>query len=80
MINLVPRCAALALCASLLPGLAAAAPINTAGTFTPTGLVDFESYTAGTFGPITVGEMTVSASGQSVQAPGFTQFPDIFEG
>lgn len=60
---------------------ALATPINTPGTFTPSApIVDFESFAVGTAGPITVGDMTVSAPGQTVRAQGYTQYPDIFEG
>lgn len=60
----------------------AAVPITMPGTFTPSApIVDFESYTAGTAGPITEGPMTVSAPGQVVQPNrGFTQYADIYEG
>ncbi len=78
-----PTLTTAALAIALIGGAAQAATINTPGTFAPTqAIVDFEDTAAATFGPLTFGDLTISAaaSGQRVNRQGFTQFPDIFEG
>jgi len=59
----------------------AAVPITSPGSFTPSApIVDFESYAAGTAGPITEGPMTVSAPAQSVNKNLiYPEYTDIFE-
>lgn len=52
-----------------------------AANFTPSApIVDFETISVGTTGPITVGPMTVSGANMFVRAQNFTQVPEVFEG
>jgi len=59
---------------------ALAAPITAPGTFVADETVTFDGFAVGTSGPISVGDMTVSADNWIVRAQGFTQHVDIFEG
>lgn len=60
---------------------ALAVPISDPGTFTPSApTVTFDEFDVGTPGPLTVGDMTVSANGWIVRRQAFTQRPGIFEG